>query len=93
MKIKKLFFTVIFLSLFLFIKLDNLTPLSSCTKGRISLYNNWQNGGTCGLGSHKNTVGSSYLYPVAINEDFFGNHRGTSTIPGPFAELAEEIEL
>ena len=33
---------------------------------------------------------------IIFNEDYFGNHRGTSTIPGPFADpanLAEEIEV
>ena len=30
---------------------------------------------------------------IIFNEDYSGNHRGTNTIPGPFAELAEEIEL
>lgn len=95
MKIKKLFFTVIFLSLFLFIKLDNLIPLSSCTKGRISQYNNWQNGGTCGLGSYKNIVGSSYLYPVAINEDFFGNNAQCGVcyeMVGPIGAIKVRVE-
>ena len=30
---------------------------------------------------------------IIFNEDFFGNHRGAHTIPGPFAELAEEIDV
>ena len=30
---------------------------------------------------------------IIFNEDFFGNHRGTHVIPGPFAELADEIEM
>ena len=30
---------------------------------------------------------------IIFNEDFFGNHRGTHVIPGPFAELAEEIKV
>ena len=30
---------------------------------------------------------------IIFNEDFFGNHRGTHVLPGPFAELAEEIKV
>jgi hypothetical protein len=30
---------------------------------------------------------------IIFNEDYFGNHRGTHVIPGPFAELKDEIEL
>ena len=30
---------------------------------------------------------------IIFNEDFFGNHRGTHVVPGPFAELKDEIEL
>ena len=30
---------------------------------------------------------------IIFNEDFFGNHRGSHVIPGPFAELAEEIKV
>ena len=30
---------------------------------------------------------------IIFNEDFFGNHRGTHTIPGPFAVLADEIDV
>ncbi|MBQ3801433.1 MAG: hypothetical protein II837_14195, partial [Treponema sp.] len=30
---------------------------------------------------------------IVFNEDFFGNHRGTSVIPGPFASLSDEVRL
>lgn len=30
---------------------------------------------------------------IIFNEDFFGNHRGAHVVPGPFAELKDEIEL
>ena len=30
---------------------------------------------------------------IIFNEDFFGNHRGTHVVPGPFAELADEIKV
>ncbi|MBO4705384.1 MAG: right-handed parallel beta-helix repeat-containing protein [Spirochaetaceae bacterium] len=30
---------------------------------------------------------------IIFNEDYFGNHRGTHVIPGPFAELKDEIEV
>ena len=71
MKIISLFIIVINLTLlFNFVE---LTPFSQCTKGRISPYYTWQNGGRCGFGSHTNAVGSTYIYPVAPNQDLFGN--------------------
>ncbi|MBP5358399.1 MAG: right-handed parallel beta-helix repeat-containing protein, partial [Treponema sp.] len=30
---------------------------------------------------------------IIFNRDFFGNHRGTHVVPGPFAEFADEISL
>ena len=30
---------------------------------------------------------------IIFNEDFFGNHRGSHVVPGPFAELTDEIEV
>ena len=30
---------------------------------------------------------------IIFNEDFFGNHRGSHAIPGPFAELTDEIAV
>ena len=30
---------------------------------------------------------------ITFNEDLFGNHRGTAVVPGPFADLSEEIQL
>jgi hypothetical protein len=30
---------------------------------------------------------------IIFNEDFFGNHRGTHVLPGPFAELTDEIKV
>ena len=30
---------------------------------------------------------------IIFNRDFFGNHRGASVIPGPFATLEDEIEI
>ena len=30
---------------------------------------------------------------IIFNEDFFGNHRGTHVVPGPFAELADEMDV
>ena len=44
---------------------ERLTPLSECTKGRISPYTGWEKGGQCGFGPHKNATGSSYLYPIS----------------------------
>ena len=29
--------------------------------------------------------------PIRFDEDYFGNHRGVATVPGPFAE-AEDVE-
>lgn len=69
---KRLLFTII-INLILIINAVELTPLSQCTKGRISPYNNWQNGGSCGFGSHSTATGATYIYPVAPNQDLFGN--------------------
>ena len=71
MKIISLF--IIAINLTLLINFVELTPFSQCTKGRISPYNNWQNGGRCGFGSHTNAVGATYIYPVAPNQELFGN--------------------
>ena len=30
---------------------------------------------------------------IIFNEDYFGGHRGTAVVPGPFAQLADEIEV
>ncbi|MEE3313403.1 MAG: right-handed parallel beta-helix repeat-containing protein [Treponema sp.] len=30
---------------------------------------------------------------IIFNTDFFGNHRGTHVVPGPFAELSDEISV
>ena len=69
-------FLLIILSKFIYIQSNNPTPLSLCTKGRISQYINFEKG-TCGLGqftSNKNIMGlSSYLFPAAINQDLFKN--------------------
>ena len=95
MKFKTPLFNTIFLSLFLFIKLDNLTPLSFCTKGRISPYNNWKNGGSCGFGSHLNAVGPSYLYPVAPNQDLFRDNDQCGVcyeMVGPYGAIKVKVE-
>lgn len=30
---------------------------------------------------------------IIFNEDFFGSHRGTAVVPGPFAQLEDEIKV
>ena len=50
---KKTLISFNFLFLFLQIKIVNLTPLSFCTKGRISPYKFEEKEGTCGFNSHK----------------------------------------
>jgi hypothetical protein len=69
-------FLLIILSKFIDIQSNSPTPLSLCTKGRISQYINFEKG-TCGLGqftTDKNIIGlSSYLFPAAINQDLFKN--------------------
>ena len=60
------------LFLFLLIKNTNLTPLSFCTKGRISPYKFEEKEGTCGFYSHKNVQGTQYIYKAASNEALFG---------------------
>jgi hypothetical protein len=34
-----------------------------------------------------------YVIELVFNTDFFGNHRGTHVVPGPFAELSDEINV
>jgi len=65
--------TFIFNARILEIMPEKLTPLSICTKGRISSYTGWEKGGSCGFDSHSNAIGATYLYPVAPNEAFFNN--------------------
>jgi len=88
---------VIFIALtkFLLIKLEKLTPLSVCTKGRISNYSEWESGGSCGFNSHTNAVGLSYLYPIAPNEDLFNNSVQCGVcyeMVGPYGALRVRVE-
>ena len=65
---------LIAISQILIINTQDLTPLSTCTKGRIDdKYSDWEKGGSCGFEAHRNAIGSTYLYPAAINEAFFNN--------------------
>ena len=31
--------------------------------------------------------------PITFNEDYFGNHRGLTAVPGPFAGIADSIAV
>ena len=70
------YFILIISSIFIYIKSNSLTPLSLCTKGRISQYINFEKG-TCSFGKLLENktikVSSSYLFPAAINQDLYKN--------------------
>lgn len=72
-KIKMPLFFVISLSIFILSKSEYLTPLGLCAKGRIGIYNGWRNGGRCGYGDHQESVSSTFMFPVAPNQDFFNS--------------------
>ena len=71
--IKKPLYFLIILSLFILINSENLTPLGVCTKGRAGQYSGWRSGGRCGFGTHQGTFNSTYMFPVAPNQDFFNS--------------------
>ena len=74
---------------------ERLTPLSECTKGRISSYTGWEKGGQCGFGPHKNATGSSYLYPISPNFDLFNSYAQCGAcyeIVGPFGAIRGRVE-
>ena len=71
MKFKMTLFILIIFSKILLTNLKLLTPLSDCTKGRISKYTGWENGGKCGFEKHTNATGPTYLYPVSPNKDLY----------------------
>ena len=88
-------FIIITLTKLFLIKLEKLTPLSVCTKGRITSYSEWENGGSCGFNSHTNAIGSSYLYPIAPNEDLFNNSAQCGVcyeMVGPYGALKVRVE-
>ena len=58
---------MLFLLILLNILLTNsLTPLSECIQGRITEYDEYEDGGSCGFGPPK-------LYGAAPNEKFYNN--------------------
>ena len=72
---KKIRFILIISTIFTFIQPNNPTPLSFCTKGRISNNINYDKG-ACGLEklpTNKKYIGtlSSNFFPAAINQDLF----------------------
>ena len=74
---------------------EKLTPLSVCTKGRISSYTGWEKGGSCGFDSHSNAIGATYLYPVAPNEAFFNNSAQCGIcyeMVGPYGAIRVRVE-
>ena len=70
---KKPLYVLLFLSIFILINSENLTPLGVCTKGRAGQYSGWRNGGRCGFGSHQGTFNATYMFPAAPNQDFFNS--------------------
>ena len=74
---------------------ERLTPLSECTKGRITPYKGWETGGKCGFGPHKNATSSSYLYPVSPNYDLFNSYSHCGAcyeIVGPYGAIRTRVE-
>ena len=74
---------------------EKLTPLSVCTKGRISSYTGWEKGGSCGFNSHSNADGITYLYPVAPNEALFNNSAQCGIcyeMVGPYGAIRVRVE-
>ena len=74
---------------------EKLTPLSVCTKGRISSYKGWEKGGSCGFNSHSNAIGTTYLYPVAPNEALFNNSAQCGIcyeMVGPYGAIRVRVE-
>ena len=88
-------FTYIFIIKIFEIIPEKLTPLSECTKGRISTYTGWEKGGSCGFSSHVNAIGATYLYPAASNEDFFNNSAQCGIcyeMVGPYGAIRVRVE-
>ncbi|ELP88026.1 hypothetical protein EIN_419750 [Entamoeba invadens IP1] len=50
-----------------------LTPLSSCTKGRITFYPEWEKGGCCNYGPRTDPVISGYMFGGSPNWAFYDN--------------------
>ncbi|ELP90448.1 hypothetical protein EIN_017170 [Entamoeba invadens IP1] len=48
-----------------------LTPLSSCTKGRITYYTSWADGGSCNYGPRTDPIIPGYMFGAAPNAAFF----------------------
>lgn len=74
---------------------ERLTPLSECTKGRITPYKGWETGGKCGFGPHKSATSSSYLYPVSPNYDLFNSYSQCGAcyeIVGPYGAIRTRVE-
>ena len=74
---EKILFIFILSTIFIYVQTNNPTPLSLCTKGRISQLIDYDKG-TCGFGkfpTNKNRIegSSSYIFPAAINQDLFKN--------------------
>ena len=87
--------TFIFISRIYEIIPEKLTPLSVCTKGRISSYTGWEKGGSCGFNSHSNATGVIYLYPAAPNEALFNNSAQCGIcyeMVGPYGAIRVRVE-
>ena len=88
-------FTYIFIARIFETIPEKLTPLSVCTKGRISSYTGWEKGGSCGFNSHTNAIGATYLYPAAPNEGLFNNSAQCGIcyeMVGPYGAIRVRVE-
>ena len=87
--------TFIFITKIFEIMPEKLTPLSVCTKGRISSYTGWEKGGSCGFNSHSNAIGATYLYPAAPNEALYNNSAQCGIcyeMVGPYGAIRVRVE-
>ena len=92
--LKPLFTYIIIIRIFEILP-ERLTPLSVCTKGRISSYTGWEKGGSCGFNPHINAIGTTYLYPVAPNAGFFNDSAQCGIcyeMVGPYGAIRVRVE-
>ena len=63
---------IILILLIIQIKGSLLTPLSKCTKARITAYEGWEEGGNCYYGKQSTKITDGYMFGAVPNEAYFG---------------------
>lgn len=74
---------------------EKLTPISSCTKGRITRYTGWEQGGSCSFGPHTHAVGEKYMYPISPNQALYNNQAQCGIcyeMVGPYGVIRARVE-